>query len=127
MKIANSINKEFDKSFSQKLFIIKYRKSKKKSTEKLLKVQQHLFQCYKQITNKEEASRVKNPPMASLSIVAMFQKNLFEHFSDVMIIDTSHKTNRFNLVFLDAVVITNIGKTSVCFFGLLENKKIRIF
>ena len=42
-------------------------------------------------------------------------KNLLEHFSDVIIIDTSHKTNRFNLAFLDVVVIINTGKNQFAF------------
>jgi len=54
-------------------------------------------------------------------------KSLLEHFNDVLVIDTSHKTNRFNLPFIDAVVIMNTGKTATCFIGLLENQKYESF
>ena len=52
---------------------------------------------------------------------------VLESFSDVLIIDTSHKTNRFNLPLLDIVVINNLGKTITCFISLLKDQKFESF
>lgn len=54
-------------------------------------------------------------------------KNILRYFSDVLIIDTSHKTNRFNLPLLDIAVVSNIGKTLTCFIGLLEDQTSETF
>ena len=54
-------------------------------------------------------------------------KHLVEYFCDVLIIDTSHKTNRFNCPLLDIALVNNLGKTSTCFIGLLENQKYQTF
>jgi len=47
---------------------------------------------------------------------------LINTFNDVIIIDGSHKSNRFNMHLLDVVVINNFGKTSTCFLSLLNNQ-----
>ena len=48
-------------------------------------------------------------------------------FNDVIIIDATHKSNRFNMPLLDIVVINNMGKTSTCFFSLLNNQTYESF
>ena len=48
-------------------------------------------------------------------------------FSGVIIIDTSHKTNRFNLPLLDIALISNIDQTCSCFFSLMPNQKYESF
>ena len=53
--------------------------------------------------------------------------NSFQESQDVIIIDTTHKSNRFNMALLDVVVIDNLGKTSTCFFALLDNQKYDTF
>ena len=54
-------------------------------------------------------------------------KNQMEYFSDVIVIDTSHKTNRFNLPFLDIIAINNLGKSITCFIGLLGDQTYKTF
>jgi len=54
-------------------------------------------------------------------------KLLLDHFSDVIIIDASHGTNRFNLPFLDIVVINNYGQTCLSYFSLLSNHQFSSF
>ena len=49
--------------------------------------------------------------------------SLANTFSDVLILDTTHKTNRFNLPLLDIIVINNLGRSCTCFVALLENQK----
>jgi len=42
-------------------------------------------------------------------------------------VDTTHKTNRFNLPLLDIVAIDNLGKSITIFIALLENQKTESF
>jgi len=53
--------------------------------------------------------------------------NQLDYFSDVLIVDTSHKINRFNLPLLDIVSINNLGKTTTCFVGLLGDQTYKTF
>ena len=48
-------------------------------------------------------------------------------FSDVILIDTTHKTNRFNMPLLDIVVVNNFGKTITVFFALLSDQRQESF
>ena len=54
-------------------------------------------------------------------------KKVLNSFKDVLIIDTSHKVNRFNMPILDVAVVNNLGKTVCCFFALLPNHKYESF
>lgn len=53
--------------------------------------------------------------------------NQLDYFSDVLIVDTSHKINRFNLPLLDIVSINNLGKTTTGFVGLLGDQTYKTF
>ena len=54
-------------------------------------------------------------------------KELANTFSDVLIIDTSHKTNRFGMPLLDIVCINSFGKTCTVFIALLKDSKYESF
>ena len=54
-------------------------------------------------------------------------RRLLEYFSEVIIVDTSHKTNRFNLPLLDIALINNYGQTCMCYFSLMSNQKFDSF
>jgi len=54
-------------------------------------------------------------------------KSLLTYFSDVIIVNVSHSTNRFNLPFLDIVVINNYGQTCFSYFSLLPNQQYSSF
>ena len=54
-------------------------------------------------------------------------KDMVNYFSDVLIIDTSHKINRFNLPLLDIVCINNLGKTTTVFLGLMGDQTYQTF
>ena len=54
-------------------------------------------------------------------------KNIVNTFSDVIIIDTTHKSNRFNMPLFDIIVINNFGQTTTCFFALLDDQKFDSF
>jgi len=53
--------------------------------------------------------------------------NLANLYFDVLIIDTTHKTNRFNLPLLDIIAVNNLGKSVTIFIALLENQKKESF
>ena len=53
--------------------------------------------------------------------------NLMHYFWDVIIVDVSHGTNRFNLPFLDVILINNLGQSCFCYFSLLPNQKYESF
>ena len=48
-------------------------------------------------------------------------------FNDVIVIDTTHKSNIFNLALLDIIGANNLGKSITCYVGLLKNKKYETF
>lgn len=47
--------------------------------------------------------------------------------NDVIIIDTTHKTNRFNMPMLDVIIIDNLGRSRTIFVALLDSQKIDSF
>jgi len=54
-------------------------------------------------------------------------QNLINTFYDVIIIDGSRKSNRFNMHLLDVVIINNFGQTCTCFFSLFSNQTYESF
>ena len=54
-------------------------------------------------------------------------KELANLYKDTVILDTTHKTNQFNLPLLDIIVVDNLGKSCTVFVGLLENQKKESF
>jgi len=47
----------------------------------------------------------------------------FTYFNDAVVIDPTHKLNRFNLPLLDVLLVNNLGKSVSVFFALLNNQK----
>jgi len=50
--------------------------------------------------------------LSKLCYMSKRMKKVADAFSDVLIIDGSHQTNRFNMHLLDRVAINNLGKTT---------------
>ena len=46
-----------------------------------------------------------------------------EHFIDVILVDSTYQRNRFNLVLVNVLGISNYGKSVLLAFGLLSNEK----
>lgn len=70
---------------------------------------------------------IENGRLKSCYFMSQRMRDQANYFSDVLIIDTSHKVNRFNLPLLDIVSINNLGKTVTCFVGLLGNQNFQTF
>jgi len=64
-----------------------------------------------------------NGKLSSCYYMSLRMKKIAEIFSDVIIVDTTHKTNRFNMPLLDIVVINNLGHTVTIFLSLLGDQK----
>jgi len=73
------------------------------------------------------AAKFEEKRLQSCCYMNKRMKLLLDHFSDVIIIDASHGTNRFNLPFLDIVVINNYGQTCLSYFSLLSNHQFSSF
>ena len=69
---------------------------------------------------KKDDNQLKNICFMTTRMVS-----LANTFSDVLILDTMHKTNRFNLPLLD--IIANLGRSCTCFVACWKIKKRRVF
>ena len=72
-------------------------------------------------------AHIQDRKLRSCCFMSCRMKNVASLFSDVLMIDTSHKLNRFSLPFLDISAINSYGKTSIVFVGLLEDQKFPTF
>ena len=61
------------------------------------------------------------------SFMSKRMRKLLDYFNDVLIIDVTHATNRFNFPFLDVALVNNYGQTSICFFSLMQDQKYQSF
>jgi len=67
--------------------------------------------------------KVEKSQFKSLFFMSKRMKSLVQNFGDVIFMDATHKSNRFNLPLFDGVIINNYGKSCTCFWSLLENEK----
>jgi len=70
---------------------------------------------------------IKENKLKNCCYMSKRMKDMVNYFSDVLIIDTSHKINRFNLPLLDIVCINNLGKTNTVFLGLMGDQTYQTF
>lgn len=54
-------------------------------------------------------------------------QNLYSHFNDIIVMDTTHKTNRFGMPLLDIIIINNMGQSCTVFIAFLKNQKYETF
>jgi len=130
-RIVAIINEEFKKKFQD--HIIRYQLEKIKDTfvGKPLDDAQALVDML--MVDAEQrgtfwcAQKNKENQLEHFCFMTPYMKNLTKYFSDVLVIDTSHKTNRFGMPFLDIVLVNNHGKTCLCFVALLKNQQYESF
>jgi len=66
--------------------------------------------------------------LQSFCFMTTRMKKNFNKFNDIIVIDTTHKSNRFNLALLDVIVVINtLGKSVTCYFGILQSHKYETF
>jgi len=68
-----------------------------------------------------------NHQLENVCFMTHKMKMLANQFLDVIILDATHKTNRFNLPLLDIIVVDQFGKSRTCFIALLCNQKEESF
>ena len=125
-KLKELINKEFSKDFSEKTIIYQVNKIKEEEYGKASQDTQKLVE----LLTKDSAERkyffktenFENGQLKNLCFMTSKMMTLANEFSDVIIIDTTHKTNRFNLPLLDIIIVDNLGRSCTCFIALLPDQ-----
>jgi len=125
--LTKAINEEFEKNFHVKTI---YYQAKKIMQEDLGAPNEDANNFIRML--EEEAKNkdgfyqalIKENKLKNYCYMSKRMKDMVNYFSDVLIIDTSHKINRFNLPLLDIVCINNLGKTTTVFLGLMVIKLI---
>ena len=128
--LTKAINDEFEKNFQRKTIYYQMKKLEEEelgvpnedahNLNKLLETEAKKGKGFYKVLNQN--GRLKNCCYMSNRMIEMSN-----YFSDVLIIDTSHKTNRFNLPLIDIVCINNLGKTTTCFLGLMTDQTFPTF
>ena len=131
LTITNIINQDFGKKFHWRTV---YYQLKKITDNDFGKPNEDSLKLIQMLEN-DSVSRggfyeVEKNEKGELSRFCFMTKRMIKvanTFTDVIIIDTTHKSNRFNMPLLDIVVINNFGQTSTCFFSLLDSQKHESF
>jgi len=124
--LTKAINEEFKLNFHKQVI---YYKAKQIEQEELGKINEDAQNLVK-LLQKDSAERngfYKTKVSAENKLTGMCymssrMKAMLQYFPDVIILDSSHKTNRFNMPLFDVVVVNNLGKTITGFFALLEKQ-----
>ena len=130
-KIAKNINQKFQKTFDT--HIIRYQLLKAKNEDygspaqnahKLMEIlekdKQKRSIFFEKCLSRE--NKLENFCFMSKRMITLANK-----FSDVLIVDTTFKTNRFGMPLLDIICINNLGKSCTIFVALLSNSKYESF
>ena len=128
--LTKLINQEFQKTFHTKTIYYQVLKLKQEENGKL---NEDAFKLM-EILNTDAEDRKSfydvqtlNNEFKGISFMTQRMIRMANSFSDVLIVDTTHNTNRFNLPLFDIALINNHGKTITCFVGLLPDQKYDSF
>ena len=130
-ELTSLINKEFHKNFHYKTIYYLVNQIKEETLGKATEDANTLVKLLEEDALKRngfyQTKINNNNQLSGFCYMSNRMKIMLEHFSDVVIIDGSHKTNRFNMPFIDIALINNFGKTITCFISLTENQKYESF
>lgn len=125
-KLRNQINNEFNKNFTEQTIRHQLNKIKEEEYGKASLDAQKLVELLtKDVLERKYFFKTKyneNKQLQSLCFMTSKMLKLSNEFNDVVIIDTTHKTNRFNLPLLDIIIIDNLGRSCTCFVSLLSDQ-----
>jgi len=131
LTITDIINKDYEKKFHWRTIYYQLKKITDidfgKPNEDSLKLIQILEQDSAMRGGFSKIEKNQKDELLRFSLMTKRMIKLANNFNDVIIIDTTHKSNRFNMPLLDIVVINNLGKTSTCFFSLLNDQRHESF
>jgi len=128
--LTKAINQEFDKNFHHQTI---YYQTKKVAQENLGMPTDDANNFIKLLSEDAKEKNgfykalIKDGRLKNCCYMSNRMKNMADYFSDVLIIDTSHKINRFNLPMLDIVCVNNLGRTTTVFVGLLGDQTYQTF
>jgi len=129
--LTDTINKKFNKNFSSRAIYYQLSKIKDEENGPMTEDAQNLLNLIEENIKKEggflKADINYERILQSFCFMTPRMKKNLNKFNDVIVIDTTHKSNRFNLALLDVIVINNLGKSVTCYFGLLQNQKYETF
>jgi hypothetical protein len=129
-ELTKFINEKFNRNFHRQTI---YHQVKKLQEEELGKISADAKTFIQMLDDDAKnrncfyKPRYQETQLAGCCYMSSRMRELLYKFSDVIIIDASHGTNRFNLPYLDIVCVNNFGQTSLCFFSLQPNQKYDSF
>jgi len=129
-ELTKSINKTFGKNFHQQTIYYQVNKIKDEELGKMTEDAEVFIQMLEVDAKDYDgfySPKIIENTLEGCCYMSKRMKKLLEYFSGVIIIDASHKTNRFNMPFLDIALVNNYGQTCWCFFSLLPNQKYDSF
>ena len=126
-----TVNKDFKMSFHWRAIYYQVQKIQDSNFGKLTEDVSNLFSLFQQDSELNNSFfKVESDDenrLANCCFMSKRMKTLMDYFYDVVIIDATHKSNRFNLPLLDIVIINNLGKTCFTFFALLKNQQFESY
>jgi len=117
--LTSAINKEFKTNFQRRTIYYQVKKIRQENVGKHSDDATNLIKQLKEEYEKKGGfykADILNNQLNSVCFLSNRMKHLLKYFSDVLIMDVTHKINRFNLPCLDVALINNLGKTYICFF-----------
>ena len=128
--LTKAINDEFNTNFHRRTIYYQTRKITEKDQGKPTEDATNLIELLKEDPNIKDGClkvEIKDNKLKSVCFMTNQMKDLLSTFNDVLVLDTTHKVNRFNLPLFDIAVINNLGKTAICFLALLQDQKTSTF
>jgi len=126
-----TVNKDFKMSFHWRAIYYQVQKIQDSNFGKLTEDASNLFSLFQQDSELNNSFfKVESDDenrLANCCFMSKRMKTLMDYFYDVVIIDATHKSNRFNLPLLDIVIINNLRKTCFTFFALLKNQQFESY
>jgi len=130
VKLASLINKEFKKNFSVDVIRHQIRIAKIQEYGKPSEDAQELINLLSEDSRTRGyyfKKMVLNNQLQRICFMTPCMIQLANICNNVIIIDTTHKTNRFNMPMLDVIIIDNLGRSRTIFVALLDSQKIDSF
>jgi len=128
--LTRLINQEFKKNFHRKTIYYQVKKLKEQALGKPSDDAKKLLEMLADDASERGSFYVIQHEDLEFRGCCFASKRMIANaikFSDVIVVDTSHSTNRFNLPLLDIAIINNLGKTITSFVSLLPNQKYESF
>ena len=126
VKLTNLINKEFKLNFSEIVIRYQIKKIMEEEFGRPSEDAQRLLDLIsKDATQRNHFYKKElgqDHQILNICFMTPRMRILANQYNDILIVDCTHKTNRFNLPLMDIVIIDQNGKTCTCFVALLKDQ-----